>query len=151
MTVDLHCVVVVGAPDIKIGTTRRPVDVTYRRGPLVDDLAAEHQTGPVRTFDNSFVPRIADNIGALGIPQLVVIFPQRSTVAGNRVESEDEFAFDARQWFEHRSIAYLDLYTDERITNSDFGGGDHLSDAGRSLATEEVIRVLQEMGISTSS
>jgi hypothetical protein len=115
---------------------------------LVDDLAADHLTGPKREFDDSFIPLIASKIDDLGLRQLVLIYPQREAAAGNRSVDDEAFVAAARAWFEAEGIDYIDLYSDSRFVVDDFGGGDHLGESGRVRATGQVAARLEAMGIS---
>ncbi len=112
---------------------------------LVDDLGEVVDPGPVREFDDSFIPHIAANLQALGLEQLVLVFPQRDVAAGNLVPQEAAFAADAIEYFESEGIEYIDFFGDHRFVEADFGGGDHLAYSGRALITQDVAGRIVEM------
>ncbi len=93
---------------------------------VVDDLDGEFIGGAPVAFAASLVPDIARALQAEGVPQVVVMHAQRNAAEGDRVETEERFAADARAWLAEAGIILVDIYGSDELDDSDFGGGDHI-------------------------
>jgi PAS domain-containing protein len=111
----------------------------------VDDLAGGWVKGEPQVFLDTFLPHIAQLLIDAGIPQIVVVHPQRDASSGVSVPSEEAFVAEANEWFEARGIPVVDGYNDPLIIETGFGGGDHLAVEGRAVLTEQLITTLKEL------
>lgn len=124
--------------------TRDQVQMTEE---LVADVANAQDnrfiTGERVTFDQSFIPHIAEIIEAAGIPQLVVVFKPVTEIEESTPEDVVAFKDQALEYFLKNRIPVANVFDDLALDVSDYGRGDHYNGSGRAKVTDFVASVYQ--------
>lgn len=105
---------------------------------LVVDGVGDFVRGPQTGFGDGFIPETARRFDDEGLEQLVIIWRPVAAADGSEIPDQEEYVRDAIEWFEAQGIPYLDLFSDERISESFYASGDHYNQEGRLLITSIV-------------
>ncbi len=110
------------------------------------DGVGDFVSGEPAAFVDSFVPVIADRLDALGLRQLIIIWPPRSVAEGTPPPEEQRFVADAVQGLADAGYPVLNLYDDRDIGLDLYASGDHFNPDGRAVITQRVADAILELG-----
>ena len=112
-------------------------------GEITNGGAGDFIAGPFKSFNDGYIPRTAEAISDLGIPQVVIIWRPVAAATGELSNAEINFVSDSLEYFSENSIPVLNLFNDEDIGIDFFASGDHYNAAGREYITLKLANFLQ--------
>ena len=133
------------ADEVLRSVTKGQVNLTEE---TVVDAQGDFITGPFKSFNEGYIPRTAEAIADLGIPQVVIIWRPVAAATGELSNAEINFVSDSLEYFAENAIPVLNLFDDEEIGIDFFASGDHYNAAGREYITLKLANFLKEQGLS---
>ena len=130
------------ADEILRSVTKGEVNLTEE---TVVDAVGDFISGPFKQFSEGYIPRTAEAIEDLGIPQVVIIWRPVARVNGELSNAEIEFVEDSLEYFSSNSIPVLNLFDDENISIDFFDSGDHYNAEGREYITRRLSDFLKSL------
>ncbi|MEL7490845.1 MAG: hypothetical protein AAGJ73_08995 [Pseudomonadota bacterium] len=118
-----------------------------RADALVIDNGERFIRGVGTSFEDSFIPHTAALLAEAGVPQLVVIFKPVSEFDGTTPAEAVAYYQEAVDYLKAKNIPYVDLFSDNNLTEELYAKGDHFTHAGMQYVTTEIIAALQTEGL----